>query len=97
MTTSVALSEALSLYQPINNTERVYIRHVRGFIRWFEREYGTAITIADLNLQVIERHRQWCLARSTHRAVGQRTTALRWWGHWLVIHAVTDSNPLEGL
>lgn len=96
-TNQVTLSEVLVSYQPVNDTERVYLRHVRAFIRWFEREYGTAITVANVSLQVVERYRQWCLARITHRAVGQRMTALRWWGHWLVAQAVTDSNPLEGL
>ena len=92
-----ALADRIRIYVAHSETERVYLRYVRGFIRWFEREYGAAITVANISLQVVERYRQWCLARTTQRAVGQRMTALRWWGHWLVAQAVTDSNPLEGL
>ncbi len=71
------------------------ISAVRQLARWHHTAYGSTLLITDLTPDVLFRHREHCLKRSSPNAYNRRRDRLRAFGRWLVGSGRAAENPFD--
>jgi len=60
------------------DTEKRYLQEVNGFVRWYRRNYATALSVHALTAEVLDRYFTWCRSRVSASTLRRKRSALHW-------------------